>query len=179
MAKSYNLRRAPLRIVAESEQEANLAKFNKGHANTMDMLKEIGERMPWRRGIVASLTSFVKNKGALTAKQRMFITSMYIDNCAMSNVRVQEQITTRKTVYRLLKLNTLGQVRKFVYDLSYRTDAMPFTPNQIKAIQNIASRAREQLAEIPDLTDTEFDGWFRIEPGVSPPGEEVDVHNLE
>lgn len=153
----------PIQEVSADEQTTNVAKFSEDHAETLSMLTEIRDRMPWRRGVVDDLTKFVKNKGKMSAKQRMFITSMYIDNCAMSDMRVREQIATRKLMYRLLQLGTLGKVKNFVYDVSYRTDSMPFSPNQIKALQRIAERSRQALADIPELDDTHFDGWFKIE----------------
>jgi hypothetical protein len=160
----YNRLTRRMKILSDAEQEDNLNKFKSENTTLWNMLEEVESRIPWQRIIVQDLIGWVKRSGNLTEKQRGLVTSLYMDNCVTTDVKIEEQREARKLCYRLLEVE-LGQVRNFVYDVTYKTDTRSFTAGQLRAIKNIAKRFRHKLEDI-ELDEEAFDGWIRKVPGI-------------
>jgi len=131
-----------------------------------DRLEETVNRLPWTRYLVDSLKDWIDHHGSLTANQKSLVTKLYLDCCITTEDRLAEQRTTRKLCYRLNELE-LGKLQVFISDVLYKTNTRPFTSGQINALNKIAQRHQKKLAEIPEILDENFDGWFFIEPDKS------------
>lgn len=132
------------------------------NAKLWERLAETEQRLPWCRTLINSLRGYAEFKGKMTDKQRSLATSLYLDCCMTSDDKLIEQVATRKLGYRLMELQ-LGRTNDFVRDVMFRCDNRAFTGGQMRAIQNIAKRVAHPLANIPEMTDDTFDGWFKKE----------------
>lgn len=154
----------------EEERRANLARFGDAFPRIVEMLEEIKSRLPWQRQLVASLTTYIEAKGELTPKQRSLVTSLYLDNCVKSDIDIQEQIDCRKLLLRLGQTK-LGKVEEFIRSVILYTYDKPFSPLQMKGVRNIAKRYHEQLESVPEVNESNFDGWNFVG-WIEPEGEE-------
>lgn len=147
--------------ISDEKKAENLAKFETQNERLTEMMKELEERNPWLKRTIQSIRGRAEERGNLTQKQKIYITSLYIDNCVRSDADIREQIVIRKLCYKLLDTH-LGKMRSFVLSVFDRTSHSPFSPAQIRAIRNIAKVS--EFAKIPEITDKNFDGWYFIEP---------------
>lgn len=157
----------------QEDKDINVAMFceNPEHKNLWDRLTEVEQRMPWTRELIKSLKDYVGGTGKLSSAQMGLATNLYIDCCMITDERMDEQVAVRKMGYRLLELELGQKTRMFVGDVMVKCGTRRFTPGQVRALNNIASRYSHALAQIDDLPDEEFDGWLKIIP-VPKEGEE-------
>lgn len=142
--------------VRQEKSEQNLEIFKQTNQRAWEMLEELKTRCPWRKGIVNSLVGYVEFKGQLTAKQLSLITDMYLDNCAMSDGDITEQVDCRKLCFKLMN-TSLGKMGKFIQSVLNQTGTRPFTQAQIRGVRKIANWKKEELSKIN--IDSTFDGW--------------------
>jgi hypothetical protein len=143
------------------QDQKNMATFNTSYPNAIKMLEEIDTRLPWRKNIVDSLMRWVKNKGSLSAKQLSLVTDMYLDNCAMSDSSIKEQVNCRKLCFRLLETR-LGKVTSFIKSVTAQTDTRPFSQSQMRGVRKIADFKKKELSQVPELSGKNFDGWNKL-----------------
>ena len=146
----------------DADRESNIKAFLElpEHQKLWERLDETKERLPWCRSLIDNLMGYVGYKGKMSDKQMSLATSLYLDCCMTTDDKLQEQTNCRKLGYRLMELQ-LGRTGDFVRDVMMRCDSRAFTGGQMRAIYNIAKRVAHPLANIPELTDEEFDGWFK------------------
>jgi hypothetical protein len=149
----------------EAERKGNIQGFLSlpENAKLWERLEETEKRLPWCRSLVASLRGYVEFKGKMTDKQKSLATSLYLDCCMTTDDKLEEQVNCRKLGYRLLELQ-LGRTGDFVRDVMCRCDGRAFTGGQMRAFYNIAKRVAHPLANIPEINDEIFDGWFKKNP---------------
>lgn len=143
-------------------KEEGFVQFQKDNPRAVEMLEEM-QRIPWRRDIVNSLMEQAKKKGKLSPKQLSLVTDLYLDNCMTSDADIARQVACRKLVFRLMKCR-LGRMVEFVHSVHDFTYNRPFTAAQMRAIQNIAKKKENELGEIKEYDETNFDGWNTLSP---------------
>lgn len=141
--------------------EAHTAEFNEKYPKTLEMLNEIKDRIPWQRGLVASLQGHIKRKGNLTPKQASLVTSLYLDNCVKSDGEIKQQVECRKLCLRLMECR-LGKTQDFVRSVASYTYDRPFSLAQMRCINKVATRKRKELSSIPEFDEHNFDGWHQV-----------------
>jgi hypothetical protein len=159
--------------MSQEDVDKKIAEFKVTNGKLWDMITEIKERMPWNKPLMESLQSNIGVKGELSDKQKALVMSIYIDCCVMSDSSIELQKETRKLGYRLMKCR-LGQMGAFVYSVMDKTNRYSLSAGQMRGINNVANRMREQLASIPELTDKTFDGWYEILPEIKAIKETMD-----
>ncbi len=149
----------------QAERDGNVQGFLSlpENAKLWERLEETSQRLPWCRSLVNNLKAYVEYKGKMSDKQKSLATSLYLDCCMTTDDKLEEQTNCRKLGYRLMELQ-LGRTGEFVRDVMLRCDGRAFTGGQMRAIYNIAKRVAHPLANIPELTDETFDGWFKLQP---------------
>jgi len=154
-----------VKMPSEDKQQENLDKWIQANPNCWKLLEK-NYRLPWAHAFLNSLVNQIKAKGKLSDKQKSAVTSIYADNCIISDRELARQLEARKMLARIMLYYDSQSDKPKGEQISYKT--IPFirsvywettankrglTINQLRAVEKIY-KYNEHLVKDIDVPDT-------------------------